>query len=135
MPWVFRTGNFRIDGNDKNIVRNIEFNFQPTLLPSLFNVRFYRDRLNENLIFKKPYRKQSNDEFYVSDDGVNLIGDFSKELGALGQRFDTHRESSIDGAKYISIEVDGLSTDSQETIYGIRLDGVFHAPVDPDKQE
>lgn len=135
MPWVFRTGNFRIDGNDKNIVRSIEFNFQPTSITSPFNVKFYRDRLNETLIFKKPYRKQTEQEFYVSDDGKSLIGDFNHDLGSVAQRFDTHRESSVDGVRYISIEVDGLSTDSQELIYGIRLDGVFHAPIDPSKDQ
>ena len=135
MPWVFRTGNFRLDGNDKNIVRNIEVDFQPTSIPSQFNIKFYRDRHDETFIFKKPYRKQTEQEFYVADDGKSLIGDFSKDLGTLKQRFDTHRESSIDGIKYMSIEIDGLSTDSQETIYGIRLDGVFHASVDPSKEQ
>ena len=134
MPWVFRTGNYRMDGNDKNIVRNLEVDFQPTSLSSQFNVKFYRDRSNQKLSFKKPYRKQSDQEFYVSDDGLSLVGNFNKELGSLRQRFDTHRESSVDGVKYLSIEVDGLTTDSEETIYGIRLEGVFHAPVDAKDQ-
>lgn len=133
-PWLFKTGNFRIDGNDKNVVRNMEINFQPTSLPSLFNVKFYRDRLNETLTFKKPYRKQTEQEFYVSDDGEKLVGNFIHDLGSIQQRFDTHKESSVDGVKYISLELNGSTTESEEIIYGIRLEGVFHAPSEIDKK-
>jgi hypothetical protein len=133
-PWLFKTGTFRIEGNDKNIVRNMEINYQPTSLPSFFNLKFYRDRLNETLVFKKPYRKQTEQEFYVSDDGKKLIGNFINDLGALQQRFDTHKESSVDGVKYIALELNGNTTESEEIIYGIRLEGVFHAPSEIQKE-
>lgn len=125
--WSFRTGNFRIDGNDKNMVRKVEFVFQPTKPANKFNFKIYKDREEEAIPFKKPFRRETNEEFTVSDDGFNLIGDFSKKNGSLSQRIDTHRDYAIDGTRYISLEVNGDFSADPLLIYGIRLDGIFHA--------
>jgi hypothetical protein len=128
VTWTFRTGNFRIDGNDKNMVRKIEFIFQPSKTENKFNAKIYRDREDVPIKFKKPFRKETDQEFGVSDDGSMLVGNFTKQNGCLSQRIDTHREYAIDGVRYISLEVEGATSMSPLSIYGVRLEGVFHAP-------
>lgn len=134
-PWTFRTGNYRVDGTDKNVVRKIEFLFQPSAKDNKFSAKIYRDREDESLKFKKPFRKETDQEFTVSEDGGDLVGNFSKRNGCLSQRIDTHRDYSIDGIRYISLEVDGQTASSPLTVYGVRLEGVFHAPSSGPKQE
>lgn len=126
--WTFRTGNFRVDGNDRNIVRKAEFVFQPSKVDNKFNAKIYRDREDQPVKFKKPFRKETDQEFSVSESGEYLIGNFSKSNGSLSQRFDTHRDYSIDGVRYISLEVNGQTSSSPLSMYGVRLEGVFHAP-------
>lgn len=123
IPWSYRTGSLRWKSDEEERQRRVEIMYQPTAAEATMDLRIYHD-LNSS--------PQSWWSEYTSDDGngvksersqEDLVVNLMKTTGIIQKRMSKSKEWYIDGNRFVSVELRGVTNTDRQSVFSVQVDG------------
>lgn len=121
--WRYRTGWFRWVPAEREEARRLEILFEPCGSPQTLDALLYLDRSKDPVVFDADYRPEELNGLGSARDRDSLEGDLTRSNGYLQRRMDGHKELYIDGGRYLSWELRGVTNRDPAYVYQIAVDG------------
>jgi len=121
--WRYRTGLFRYTESEQNSPTRVELIFQPQTDGSICDIEVFQDHSDDPLVWVGDQSFDNGAGVRVTDDEQKLSVDLDKQDGFVQHRFDRHRDMYIDGPRYVSVQLSGISGEDRTTIYQVTIDG------------
>ena len=123
IQWRFRSGYYRWIDSEDETPRRIEIVFEPASEPCTLDARLFIDRSQVAVAWATNYVSADANGFASTCGNTDLVADLTKPSGFVQRRIDDHRELYIDGPRFVTLEIGGVSNQDPVTIYQITLDG------------
>lgn len=124
IPWTFQTGWFRYMADEEDIQRRVEVLFQPTTNPASAILQIYEDFASTPLVWHRTFSAVENEGMAQTDGSGDLVIDLTKGNGFAQQRYPGHKELNIDGPRFMQLVLNGTSSQDEQVIYQLAVDGV-----------
>lgn len=122
--WKYRTGMLRFVESDKHEKRGVEIIWKPITNSATLSSRLYHDRNSSATTAHVDRSSAEGDGVSTTKDSTDRIIDLTKPSGFAHQSFDSHRTIGVDGRRFLSIELEGVTNDEQHRISQISIHGV-----------
>lgn len=119
----YRTGWFRWTNSEEDNERRLEIIFDPLLRDATVDARVYLDRSTEPVQWETTYTSESANGFSSSEGESDLVADLTKETGFVQRRLSGHKELYVDGPRFVSVELEGVSNAEEVRVISMMLDG------------
>jgi hypothetical protein len=103
--------------------RRVEVMFQPTGSAATMDVRIYHDLGSVPEEWWTEYVSADANGVESTRGEPDLVVDLTKTLGFAQKRMDDARETFIDGNRFVSVELRGVTNLDRQAVYSIRIDG------------
>jgi hypothetical protein len=120
----YRTGWFRYVPMDRENVRRLEVVFEPTDSDSTLDARLYQDRSRAPVTWDYTQTNAQADGFSVTKGLTDWVADLTKTIGLVQRQIDSQKDLRMDGPRFISWELAGVTNKDAVTVYEITIDGV-----------
>jgi len=117
----FRGGWHRFADSDKYMPRAIELVYEPLASTAEFDVRLFRDRSKTPQSW---FVSRESDGVTTEEGSAYLSIDTTKDNGFVRHVFDAHRLTDIDGPRYVSVELSGVTNGERIVIYSMDVTNV-----------
>jgi hypothetical protein len=122
--WRYRTGMLRFVESDKHEKRGVEVLWKPTENSATLISRLYHDRNSAATVAGLDRSSTQGDGIATTKDSADRIIDLTKTSGFAQQNFDSSRTIGVDGRRFLSIELEGITNDEQHRISQVAVYGV-----------
>lgn len=120
----YRTGWFRYAMLERENVRRLEVVFEPCEEEATLDARLYLDRSSAPVVWNYTQTSGQADGFAVTKDDTDWVADLTKSIGVVQRRIDGQKELFIDGMRFSSWELAGVTNTDTVTVYQVSLEGV-----------
>jgi hypothetical protein len=124
IAWVWQSGWMRFVKEESDNGRRVEVVFDPTADGSTMTMRLYRDYAAEALLWRTSRKSKENEGFQTVAGGDALVAPMSVPHGFAQVRMDGHKEMNLEGTRFVSVELSGVSEVSEQVIFQVVVDGV-----------
>lgn len=123
IPWTFTSGWFRWAESEVDNPRKLAVAFQPVTESASMDMRIYQDHSDTATTFQTAYTSDEAAGVQSEQGSANLVADLTKSNGYVQKRLDYHNELNADGARFVSVELAGVTNEEEQKIYQVNLDG------------
>lgn len=127
IQWRYETGWFRFLLSEEFIERRIAVVFQPTPSQATMTLRLFFDFSPTPVAWKQNLSLAEGNGVSVQDGSGDLLVDLTKPSGYIQKRFPGHREFYIDGPRYVTVQLSGVTGADPQKVYLISLDAAGQA--------
>lgn len=123
VPWRWRSGYFRWAMSEEETPRRLEVVFDPVVVDTTLDARIFLDRSLTPVVWEVTRTSEEANGFASTAGESDWVGDLTKASGFLQRRIDGHKEIYLDGSRFVTTEIAGVSNSDTVTIYEITVDG------------
>lgn len=124
IKWRWKSGLYKWVESDKETERSLAIQFKKTRSAAAMTMRLYRDQSTDPQLWETTRLAADNNGVGFENGSADMNIDTTKTNGFVQERFNDSRDYWADGRRFIQIEVDGVTNDTQQRIHRVRLDGV-----------
>lgn len=121
--WSWRSGWFHWVWDEQTNPRRVEVQFEPTRAEALATLRVYKDREDEPVTWRTPYKLDEASGVRSRAGDPDLVIDLAKPNGFAQKRLDGHREHHIDGWRHVGVGLSGCSGTEDVRVEELKIDG------------
>jgi hypothetical protein len=123
IQWRYRTGWFRWAQGEQENPRRLEILHEPCNEDQFLEAYLYQDRSQEPVVWGTTYPGDELSSMGTVADDPAIKGDLTNSLGFMQRRLDGFKEFYIDGPRFVSWELKGVTNQDQAVIYEMTVDG------------
>lgn len=123
ISWQWQSGWYRFVPDEETNTRRLEVVFDPVAHPATADIDLFVDFSTTPYAWASTYTSAEGSGVATTAGTVSLVADLTRQTGFVQNRFDSHKELFIDGPRYVSIQLSGVSNQDRIAINKITLDG------------
>jgi hypothetical protein len=123
--WRYKTGAYRFIRKDVNNPRRLEVITKPLDNSALMNMRIYLNRSESPVTWNADYQLDDGQRVSSVKDSSDVECDLTKASGFFQMRIDGHRDHYLDAARYLELELNGVTNKDAQEVRSITIDGVL----------
>jgi hypothetical protein len=124
VQWRFQTGWFRFALNEELQERRLAVVFQTSISPATFTMRIFLDFGGAPYVWQQDQASADYQGVAAANGSPDLVVDFTKSSGYAAQRLPGHKEYAIDGPRYISLQLSGVTNQDVQKVFAASIEGV-----------
>lgn len=123
IPWTYRTGTMRWKADEGEHPRRVEVLFQPTISEATMDLRIYHDLDAAAQKWWSEYTSADANGVESTRLSEDLVVDLTKATGIIQKRMSDSRELYIDGNRFVSVELRGVTNAERQSVFTLQIDG------------
>lgn len=128
IPWQWRSPWFRYVVSEEQTERRLELIWEPTTETATARLRLYLDTDDPKnaVAWKTAYTANDANGVRSDPNSTDLVFDLTKQSGFAQKRLDSRRETYIDGPRFMTVDLRGVTNLDEVVIDQLTIDGVMH---------
>jgi hypothetical protein len=122
--WRFRGGWHRYAESDDNLPRSIELVYEPLASAAALDIQVFRDRKTDPINFETTIASTDGDGAATQSGLPHLTIDSTKTNGFIRKVIDDHKYTDVDGRRFLSLQISGVTNLARQKIYEMTLTNV-----------
>jgi hypothetical protein len=120
--WTWQSGWYRFSIDEQQEERRLSMTFRTVVAPSTMTARVYYDFSATPITWKQTMKMSDGNGVGSVDGSPDLTIDCTKYNGFIQKRVPGHKETYIDGPRYVSISLDGVTNSEFQKIFLVAID-------------
>lgn len=120
--WKFQSGWFRFSFDEEMSERRLSMTFRTVASPATMTARVFYDFSDNPVLWKETMSSVEGNGVASTEGSPDLVVDLTKANGFAQKRIPGHKENYIDGPRYVSVSLQGVTGADIQKVYMVAID-------------